>query len=86
NDSYRIRSLWAMKASFYMMYCPENPVVKNLYEQVHSHFDELDYGFHMENFNHHDGTSVQGLGEFTIFDWGNGAAAASLAQLILHSK
>jgi hypothetical protein len=33
----------------------------------------------MENFNHHDGTAVDGIGEFTIFDWGCGASAASLA-------
>jgi hypothetical protein len=80
NESYRARSLWAMKASFYMMYCPENPEVKEIYERVHPHFDERDYGFHMENFNHHDGTPVDGLGEFTIFDWGCGAASASLAE------
>jgi hypothetical protein len=80
NESYRARAVWAMKASFYMMYCPENAGVKAIYERVHPHFDERDYGFHMENFNHHDGTPVDGLGEFTIFDWGCGAAAASLAE------
>ncbi|MBO9606577.1 MAG: hypothetical protein J7639_11520 [Paenibacillaceae bacterium] len=80
DESYRLRGLWAMKASFYMMYCPENPVVRALYERVHPHFDERDYGFHMENFNHHDGTARLGLGEFTIFDWGNGAACASLGE------
>ncbi|QMV43197.1 hypothetical protein [Cohnella cholangitidis] len=80
NDSYRARAIWAMKASFYMMYCPENVAVRAMYESVHPHFDERDYGFHMENFNHHDGTPVDGLGEFTIFDWGCGAAAASLAE------
>jgi len=77
---YRARALWAMKASFYMMYCPENPQAKAMYERVHPHLDERDYGFHMENFNHHDGTAVDGIGEFTIFDWGCGAAAASLAE------
>ncbi|UVI33379.1 hypothetical protein [Paenibacillus spongiae] len=82
NWSYRARGAWAMKASFYMMYCPENPVVKRMFEKVHPHFDEADYGFHMENYNHHDGTAVDGIGEFTIFDWGNGAAAASLAELL----
>jgi hypothetical protein len=51
-----------------------------MYERVHPHLDERDYGFHMENFNHHDGTTVDGIGEFTIFDWGCGAAAASLAE------
>lgn len=80
DESYRARAMWAMKASFYMMYCPLNPEVKALYEQVHPQFNEDDYGFHMENFNHHDGTPVLGLGEFTIFDWGCGAAAASLAE------
>ncbi|RAP74326.1 hypothetical protein [Paenibacillus montanisoli] len=77
---YRARALWAMRASFYMMYCPLNPEVKAKYERVHPQFDENDYGFHMENFNHHDGTAVEGLGEFTIFDWGCGAAAASLVE------
>jgi len=77
---YRMRAFWAMKSSFYMMYCPENETVKPMYERVHPHFDEGDFGFHMENFNHHDGTPVDGLGEFTIFDWGCGAAAASLAE------
>ncbi|SFT24317.1 hypothetical protein SAMN05428962_5618 [Paenibacillus sp. BC26] len=80
NVSYRARALWAMKSSFYMMYCPLNPTVKAIYERVHPHFDENDYGFHMENFNHHDGTPVDGLGEFTIFDWGCGAASSSLAE------
>lgn len=82
NPSYEARGLWAMKASFYMMYCPENPVVKRMYEKVHPHFNETDYGFHMENFNHHDRTAVDGIGEFTIFDWGNGAAASSLGELL----
>ena len=80
DESYRARAEWALRASFYMMYCPENAAAKAIYERVHPHFDERDYGFHMENFNHHDGTPVDGLGEFTIFDWGCGAAAASLAE------
>lgn len=80
DDRYRVRALRAMEASFYMMYCPENDVVERLYERVHPGFGEREYGFHMENFNHHDGTPVDGLGEFTIFDWGCGAAAASLAE------
>jgi hypothetical protein len=81
NESYLTRSMWAMKASFYMMYCSENRQVMELYNQVHPHFDEQDYGFHMENFNHHDGTSVNGLGEFTIFDWGCGAASSAYLEL-----
>lgn len=82
NKKYLCRALYAMKASFYMMYCPENSLVKPLYEKVHQHFDEMDYGFHMENFNHSDGTAVNGIGEFTIFDWGNGAACSSLIEYI----
>ncbi|MBJ6362474.1 hypothetical protein ACFOQM_14505 [Paenibacillus sp. GCM10012307] len=79
-ESYRARALWAMRASFYMMYCPLNPSVSQIYESVHPQFNEQDYGFHMENFNHHDGTPVGGLGEFTIFDWGCGAASTSLME------
>lgn len=86
NDAYRARAEWAMKASFYMMYCPENAEVKAMYDKVHPHFGERDYGFHMENFNHHDGTPVDGLGEFTIFDWGCGAAAASLAEFAMKAE
>jgi wobble nucleotide-excising tRNase len=36
----------------------------------------------MENFNHHDGTALNGLGRFTIFDLENGAAYASLEEFI----
>ncbi|GAB2572271.1 hypothetical protein [Gracilibacillus alcaliphilus] len=82
-DRYKYRGLLAMKASFYMMYCPENKEVKKLYEATHPHFNQMDYGFHMENFNHADSGSKNQVGEFTIFDWGNGAAAASLAEITL---
>jgi hypothetical protein len=81
DETYLAQSMWAMRASFYMMYCPENEKVKSLYETAHPHFDARDYGFHMENFNHTDGTAVNGIGEFTIFDWGCGAAAASWVEL-----
>lgn len=79
-EQYRARGLWAMRASFYMMYCPENPVVKKLYENRFPHFGAKEYGFSMENV-HHGPDSEQIVGEFTIFDWGNGAACASLAEL-----
>ena len=71
-----------MKASFYMMYCPENPETKRCYELAHPFFDEQEYGFMMENYNHRDKRSKHGIGEFTIFDWGNGAACSSLAEFI----
>ena len=80
NEAYQARGLWAMKASFYMMYCPDNPQVMKLYEEVNPHLNEEDYGFHMENFNHHDGTPTK-VGEFTIFDWGCGAASSSYYEL-----
>ncbi len=82
NTVYLQRGQWAMAASFYMMYCPENPETKALYETVHPQLDSRDYGFHMENFNHSDGTQRNGLGEFTIFDWGNGAASTSLYEFM----
>ncbi|MDR1533451.1 MAG: hypothetical protein LBS62_14945 [Clostridiales bacterium] len=77
---YLARAHWAMRASFYMMYCPENPVVKQLYEQAYPFFDEQDYGFHMENFNHHGSAEDKAVGGFTIFDWANGGAAAALFE------
>ncbi|MEF3305238.1 hypothetical protein [Paenibacillus sp. GYB003] len=83
---YAERGLWAMKASFYMMYCPENPEVRQLYERKHPFFGERDYGFEMEN-AHHGGDSDDGIvGEFAIFDWGNGAASSSLAELLFRIK
>ncbi|WP_123041552.1 hypothetical protein [Cohnella candidum] len=84
-EEHLYRGLWAMRASFYMMYCPENPEVKALYERKHPHFGPRDYGFEMENF-HHGGSMVGEVGEFTIFDWGNGSAAASLAELLFVSS
>lgn len=81
-EEYKYRSIWAMRASFYMMYCPQNPVVKKLYENRFPHFGERDYGFEMENAHHNSNTAVK-TGEFTIFDWGNGSAAASLGEILL---
>ncbi|HLU22714.1 MAG TPA: hypothetical protein VKZ77_09560 [Bacillaceae bacterium] len=79
-EEYKYRSYWAMKASFYMMYCPENPEVKALFDKTFPHFTEKDYGFTMENAHH--GENIDIAGEFTIFDWGNGAAAASLGEIL----
>ncbi|WP_130858937.1 hypothetical protein [Gracilibacillus phocaeensis] len=80
-NRYKYRGLLAMKASFYMMYCPENEEVMKLYKATHPHFNQMDYGFHMENFNHANSGSKNKVGEFTIFDWGNGAASASLGEV-----
>ncbi len=80
-EEYKYRSIWAMRASFYMMYCPENPVVSKIYEKSFPHFSEMDYGFEMENAHHGSNNEVD-VGEFTIFDWGCGSAAASLGELL----
>lgn len=78
-EEYKYRSIWAMKASYYMMYCPENKEVKDLYEKTFPYLDSDDYGFEMENAHH--GENIDVAGEFTIFDWGNGSASSSLAEL-----
>ncbi len=75
--AYFERGIAALKAGFVMMYCPENPEVKPLWEKVWPFFNEKDYGFTMENYGH-GGTADReggGIGSFTIYDWGNGAAA-----------
>lgn len=82
SEEYELRGAAAMRASFRMMYCPENPEVKTLWEQRWPFFDEKDYGFAMENYGH-GGMVVHGpdgIGVFTIFDWGNGLAAAMLLR------
>lgn len=84
-QEYKYRCIWAMKASFYMMYCPENPEVKKMYEDTFPYFWEKDYGFEMENFHHgaNGDDSHLKVGEFTIFDWGNGSASSTLAELLV---
>ncbi len=84
-EEYKYRGIWAMRAAFYMMYCPENQVMKKIYEDKFHYFSELDYGFEMENAHHGANGSYTDIepGEFTIFDWGNGSAAAALGELML---
>ena len=69
-----------------MMYCPENPEVKTQWEQVWPFFNQLDYGFSMENYGHNGAAASDGLGigEFTIYDWGNGAAAEACLRIWDH--
>jgi len=83
-DEYIERGLAAMRASFVMMYCPENPGVKTLWEKTHPFFGPADYGFTMENYAHGGRTSPEGegMGVFTIYDWGNGAAAEAWNRLL----
>lgn len=81
---YNERGFAALKASFVMMYCPENPVTKLQWEKVHPFFGSGDYGFTMENYGHGGITNPEGegMGEFTIYDWGNGAAAESYNRIL----
>ncbi len=84
NQEYIERGLAAMRTAFALMYCPENPEVKLLWEKVWPFFNEKDYGFMMENYGH-GGTSSpdgDGMGNFTIFDWGNGLASANALKII----
>jgi len=48
-EEYIQRGLAALRSSFVMMYCPENPEVKVLWEKKHPFFGPEDYGFTMEN-------------------------------------
>ncbi len=83
---YMQRGLAALRASFVMMYCPENPDTKEQWEKAWPFFGKEDYGFMMENYGHGGETNTEGLGigEFTIYDWGNGAAAEAYNRLVDH--
>jgi len=80
------RGIAALKSSFVMMYCPENPQAKALWEKVWPFFGAADYGFTMENYGHTGFTTPEGggIGEFTIYDWGNGAAAEARNRIWDH--
>jgi hypothetical protein len=83
---YFERGVAALKSGFVMMYCPENPVVKPMWEKVYPWFGPEDYGFTMENYAHGGRTSPEGagMGAFTIYDWGNGAAAEAAMRILDH--
>ncbi len=83
---YLQRGLAALYASFEMMYCPENPETREQWEKVWPFFGEEDYGFMMENYGHGGVTGPEGIGigEFTIYDWGNGAAAEAYNRIADH--
>jgi hypothetical protein len=85
-DEYKQRGLSALKSSFVMMYCPENPKTKVQWEKKWPFFNQKDYGFTMENYGHGGETNPDGLGigEFTIYDWGNGAAAEAYNRIRDH--
>jgi hypothetical protein len=80
------RGTAALRSGFVMMYCPENPKAKPLWEKVWPFFGKEDYGFTMENYGH-VGTADRGgggIGSFTIYDWGNGAAAEARNRVYDH--
>ena len=83
-SEYYERGISALKSSFVMMYCPENPRTKVQWEKTWPFFGPEDYGFTMENYGHNGRTSPEGLGmgEFTIYDWGNGAAAEAYNRIL----
>jgi hypothetical protein len=85
-QEYIERGIAAMRASFTMMYCPENPETKKQWEKRWPFFRQADYGFMMENYGHGGENNEDGLGigEFTIYDWGNGAASEAYNRLIDH--
>jgi len=85
-EEYIQRGLAALRSSFVMMYCPENPRTKLQWEKKHTFFGPEDYGFTMENYGHGGITSPEGagMGVFTIYDWGNGAAAEAYNRMLDH--
>ncbi len=80
------RGVAALRSGFIMMYCPENARVKAMWEKVYPWFGPADYGFTMENYGHGGRTSAEGegMGVFTIYDWGNGAAAEAANRILDH--
>lgn len=81
---YKERGLAALRASFVMMYCPENPITKIQYEKIYPYFGEEDYGFTMENYGHDGKTSPEGIGigPATHYEWGNGSASEAFNRII----
>jgi hypothetical protein len=84
NTEYIQRGLSALRASFTMMYTPLNPQTTRQWQARWPFFGQEDYGFMMENYGHGGETNDSGLGigEFTIYDWGNGAAAEAYNRLL----
>ncbi len=83
---YMQRGIAALKASFVMMYAPENQETKEQWQKRWPFLGEQDYGFMMENYGHdgHTDSNGIGIGEFTIYDWGNGAASEAVNRIIDH--
>jgi hypothetical protein len=73
-----LRGVSALRASFSMLYCPENAALARAYERRFPFFGPESYGFMMENQGH---DPAQPIGTFTIFTWGNGSALAAVAAV-----
>jgi hypothetical protein len=72
------RGVSALRASFSMLYCPENAAVARAYERRFPFFGPESFGFMMENQGH---SGAEPVGTFTIFTWGNGSALAAAATV-----
>ena len=85
-DEYLERGVAALRASFSMMFCPENPRTHAQWLIAYPYFNALDHGFMMENYGHGNITAPNGIGigPFTIYDWGNGAAAEAWNRMADH--
>jgi hypothetical protein len=72
-----------LRASFAMLYCPENEQVRKQYELKHPFFGPESFGFMMENVAHGGPAPADGsaIGPFTIYTWGNGAAMSAAAKI-----
>jgi hypothetical protein len=78
DDELCERGTSALRASFSMLYCPENDALARAYEARFPFFGPESYGFMMENQGH---DAAEPVGTFTIFTWGNGSALASAATV-----
>ncbi len=83
---YVERGYAALRASFTMMFCPENPRVSRQWQLRWPFLGPEDYGFMMENYGHDGYTDENslGIGEFSIYDWGSGAAAEAYLRIDAH--
>ena len=83
---YIQRGLAALRASFVLMYCPQNPKTKVQWEKAIDFFNEKDYGFMNEGYGHGGRADKNGLGmgDFTIYDWGNGSASEAFNRMLDH--
>jgi hypothetical protein len=72
------RGAAALRASFSMLYCPENAALARAYERRFPFFGPESYGFMMENQGH---SVAEPIGTFTIYSWGNGSALATAATV-----